>query len=169
MIPALIWHRCEDRAPPMPLSATAFLQFHEKVVCSSLADFALGWRVIFGTVRAQERSTWWQAARVRRQRGCRDPPRASLAAAALFLARRPRDQTKQLTIAKAGECLTSLRRQELPGLFVADLLQQLLPVVDVLFVLLRGKSVLRPPAFKRLLFRCAAIVKLLQDLLAVRT
>src|SRR5918993_5565150 len=60
-------------------------------------------------------------------------------------------------------------RQELPGLFVADLPQQRLPVLDVLFVLLRGEPVLRPPAFERLLFRCAAVLKLFQDLLAVRT
>jgi hypothetical protein len=48
------------------------------------------------------------------------------------------DQTKWLTIGTARDALTSERRQELPGLFVADLLQQLLPVLDVLFVLLRG-------------------------------
>ena len=51
---------------------------------------------------------------------------------------RAHDQTKWLTIGTARIALTSERRQELPGLFVADLLQQLLPVLDVLFVLLRG-------------------------------
>src|SRR5688500_13026643 len=99
-----------------------------------------------------------------------DPPRVSHSRRRSL----PRPQTarsnKQRTMGKAGGWphLGSVAKK-LPGLFVADLLQQLLPVVDVLFVLLRGEPVLRPPAFERLLFRRAAVTKLLQDLLAVRT